>query len=128
MARIDVSEVLTDPDLVDEITLVRRVGAMDDNGRHVVTETASTIYAVVQDGPTPEEIQLLPESARLLDMIRVYYAGLLTAEQAGVPGGYGDVLVWKGRRYMVTVIPGGWTNWGAGYTKALAVLEQPNGN
>jgi hypothetical protein len=50
----------------------------------------------------------------------VYYRGTLTAER---PGGYADIIVWQGKRFQVKEVAEDFLNYGAGFTKALCVLE-----
>lgn len=122
MARIDVSELLSDPDFTDSITLIIRASTVDSFGENVMTETASTITAVVQ-GYSTETLERVPTGARLSDLIEVYYRGQLTAER---PGGYADVIVWRGKRYQVFEITEDFINYGVGFTKAVCKLEGVN--
>lgn len=122
MARIDVSFLLTDPDFCDYVTLIRRASTINEYGEHVITETSSTIMAVVQS-PNNEELERVAEGARWTDYIDVYYKGRLTAES---PGGYADIIVWNGRRYQVFQVNEDFINWGLGFTKALCKIEEPN--
>ena len=92
MALIDVSELLTDPDFTSTVTLIRRASTVNTYGENVMTETQSTITAVVQ-GANTESLERVPEGARLSDLIEVYYKGRLTAES---PSGYADIVVWDG--------------------------------
>ena len=119
MALIDVSELLTDPDFTNTVTLIRRASTVNTYGENVMTETQSTITAVVQ-GDNTETLDKLPEGARLSDVITVYYRGTLTAER---PGGYADIIVWQGKRFQVKEVAEDFLNYGAGVTKALCVLE-----
>lgn len=122
MALIDVSELLTDPDFTNTVTLIRRASTVNTYGENVVTETQSTITAVVQ-GANTESLERVPEGARLSDLIDVYYKGQLTAES---PSGYADIIVWGGKRYQVFEVVEDFMNFGAGFTKAVCKLEAVN--
>lgn len=122
MALIDVSFLLTDPDFTNQVTLIRRSVDINTYGEGQLTETQSTITAVVQ-GDNAETLELVPEGARLSDMITVWCRGQLTAEQ---PGGYADIIVWGGKRYQVKEVSEDFMNFGAGFTKAICMLEPVN--
>lgn len=122
MALIDVSELLTDPDFTNTVTLIRRASTVDTYGENVMTETQSTITAVVQ-GANTESLERVPEGARLSDLIDVYYKGQLTTES---PSGYADIIVWGGKRYQVFEVVEDFMNFGAGFTKAVCKLEAVN--
>ena len=122
MALIDVSELLTDPDFTNTVTLIRRSSTVNTYGENTMIETPSTITAVVQ-GANTESLERVPEGARLSDLIDVYYKGQLTAES---PGGYADVIVWQGKRYQVFEVVEDFMNYGAGFTKAVCKLEAVN--
>lgn len=122
MALIDVSELLTDPDFTNTVTLIRRASTVNTYGENVMTETQSTITAVVQ-GANTESLERVPEGVRLSDLIDVYYKGPLTAES---PSGYADIIVWGGKRYQVFEVVEDFMNFGAGFTKAVCKLEAVN--
>ena len=122
MALIDVSELLTDPDFTNTVTLIRRSSTVDTYGENTMAETSSSITAVVQ-GANTESLERVPEGARLSDLIDVYYKGQLTAES---PGGYADIIVWQGKRYQVFEVVEDFMNYGAGFTKAVCKLEAVN--
>lgn len=122
MALIDVSNILLDPDFTNKIKLIRRFVTVNEHGENVISETASYITAVVQ-GNNTETLQKLPAGALLSDVITVYYRGTLTAERAG---GYADIIIWSGKRYQVKDVVEDFLNFGAGFTKALCILEAVN--
>jgi hypothetical protein len=119
VARIDVSSILIDPDFLDELTLIKRASSINQYGEHVMTETSCKIRASVQSVGT-EDIERLPEGARLHDTITVYYCGELFPERAN---GYADVLVWGGKRYQVSSLAENFMNFGRGFTKAICRME-----
>jgi len=120
MAQVDVSDILTDPDFLDLVTLIRRTPqAISDKGRASFTETSSQVYMSVQ-GMKAETLNREPNDAWLTDAIDVYYAGVL---YGAAPGGYADVIVWRGKRYQVESVVENYSNYGAGWTHAVCRLE-----
>lgn len=126
MAKIDVSDLLTDPDFTDKATLIHRAQTVNNKGRAALTETIVTppITVVVQNIDT-EILEKYPDLATLSDKITVWYRGVLTAESVN---GYSDVVVWKGDRYLVKYVDEDYMNFGKGWTKAVCVLEKVNNN
>jgi hypothetical protein len=124
MALIDVSELLTDPDVTTAVTLIRRASSVNEFGENALIETPVQITAVVQSGSS-ETITRAPEGVLLSDIISVYYAGILTGQQVG---GYADVIIYNGRRYTVYEVPENFMNHGAGFTMANCKLEAVNAN
>lgn len=120
MALIDVSDLLRDPDFTNVVTLIRRSVSINTHGENVMTESACNIVVSVQ-GLNSEDIVKLPEGARLSDVITVYYRGDLQPESKG---GYSDIIVWQGRRYQVKTIDENFINFGAGFTRAICVMEE----
>src|SRR5690606_3527174 len=106
----------------DQVTLITRAYSVNAYGEGQITETSSTITAVVQ-GPSTETLTRLPEAARLSDAIEVWYQGALTAESSG---GYADVIVWHGKRFQVKTVTEDFSSWGRGYTHAICLLEPVN--
>lgn len=123
MANIDVSDLLLDPDFVSTVTLIRRAAAVNGHGENELTETAVPNQLMSVQGAKEESLMRMPEGARLTDIITVYYRGQLTAE---AENGYGDVILWNGKRYQVKVVPNNFMNFGAGYTMADCLLEAPS--
>ena len=120
MALIDVSELLTDPDFVDPITAVRRTQTVGNDGIAVFTNaTLPVTLASVQPGGK-DALYRFPDLANPDEWIRVYCDVRLVAHSEA-EGIYGDMLTWKGGRYQVQTSDD-WSNFGAGYTKALARL------
>lgn len=124
MALIDVSDLLRDPDFTNVVTLIRRASSVNSHGEHIMAESQCLITASIQ-GVNAEDLVKLPEGARLSDVITVYFRGELQPE---APNGYADVIVWNGRRYAVKTVDENFMNFGAGFTRALCVMEKPNAN
>lgn len=117
MALIDVSELLTDPDFVDDITVLRSVRSVNDVGRAVDTPGAYYTYGCVQPA---KEVQLLqiPDLERAGSYISVVTPfRLLALTETTAP----DQVVWNGKYYQVSVVRD-WTNYGEGFVEAICQL------
>lgn len=121
MARIDVSELMHDPDFVDEIERIRRISRTDHLGNNIIDETLIKAVGSVQ-AATGKAIQRLPEAERLENLSSFWFQGEIVT--GGGTGLYPDVLVFKGRRYQVKTVFD-WTNWGQGWCEGLCVAEVP---
>ena len=123
MALIDTSFLLLDPDFTSEpVALITRASTVNEHGEHVVDESdPQPIVAAVQPSGS-EDLQKLPEGARLADAIEVWYRGVLAVER---PDGYADIILWRGQRFIVKSVDD-WMMNGAGYCKAVCVLEEPH--
>jgi hypothetical protein len=119
MALLDVSELLIDPDFTDPLTLIRRSSTVNSFGEQVLVETPVLINAVVESGKQ-DVLLRMPDGTRLTDLITVYYQGVLESER---PGGYADVILWRGNRYVVKDVPQQYSNYGAGFTQADCLSE-----
>lgn len=123
MAAIDVSDIVSDPDFQDIVTLKRRTSTVNTYGENVLSETSASVYMVIQPA-SPDDLQRLPDSVRRRDAVTAYYQGTLSADIAD--GAYPDVIVWNGKRYQVqTADP--YNNWGNGYARAICSLIAPDG-
>lgn len=121
MGRIDVSELLHDPDFIDQISLVTRVPSINNLGENILNE--STIVSVGSVQPASgRAVQRLPEALRVANVTSFWFQGTIAVNE---PGKYTDVLVFKGRRYQVQMVFD-WTNWGAGWCEGTCVAELPS--
>lgn len=109
---IDVRELLTDPDFVAPIRIVRIVRGVDDRGRTTETETEDTIQGSVQPA-TPREREVLPEADRIKESLTIW-----TVAEVGEA----DRLFWQGTAYRVASIET-WNPPNDGFRKILAVKE-----
>ena len=120
MAQIDVSFLMEDQDFVDPIQIIKRQASVNNFGESVLVETVVNGIASVQ-GLDFETLKRYADSARLDDLITVYYKGKLNAL---IPNGYADIVVWNGARYHVKNVTENFYNFGAGFTVAVCELEQ----
>lgn len=119
MARIDVSELMNDPDFISEITIVRRVPTVNQYGTQTFVETLIVTHASVQ-GIGRNALLRLPEGVQAKNMKTIY---CMTPIYSDVAGGYADQIIFESLRYNVmNVIP--WNNFGQGWYEADIVLEK----
>jgi len=118
MARIDVTELLTDPDFVDAITHVQRASVVSTRGKNIIKETLVRSVGVIQpaDGKT---LRRLPEGLLNEDLSSFWFKGAI-GDTDGCK--YPSVLIFKGKRYQVKKVFG-WLNWGAGWVEGVCVAE-----
>lgn len=120
MSRIDVSELMLDPDFVGPISLISRVPSINSLGENTLSEAILESVGSVQPA-SGKAIQRLPEALRVANVSSFWFKGkIITSE----PGKYSDVLVFAGQRFQVQMVLD-WTNWGAGWCEGLCIAEVP---
>lgn len=119
MALIDVSELLSDPDFVDDFAVVRSTRTVGTDGRTVDVPGYYYTYGCVQ--PAKEsQLRQLPEADRVGDFISVVTVFQLYAlTDSTAP----DIVQWNCRNYRVKVTRD-WTNYGEGFNEALCELVE----
>lgn len=122
MALIDVTELLSDPDFVNEVTLVNRVPNVNDMGENTLVETGFVTVGSVQPA-SGKTISRLPEALRVANISSFWVKGEIIADGSAR---YPDILVFNDKRYQVQTV-NDWTNYGAGYSEGTCVVEQPTG-
>jgi hypothetical protein len=120
MSQIDVTELLSDPDFVDEVCLVTRVPFINSLGENTLKESNLKTVGCVQPA-SGRVIQRLPEALRVANMSSFWLKATIIASE---PGKYSSILVFKGKRYQVQTVFD-WSNWGEGYTEGTCVAEVP---
>ena len=122
MANIDVSELMTDPDFVDPVTVVARTFVVDTLGQNQLTESCEPSYGSVQPA-SGKTMQRLPDALRVANVMSFWVNNDIRAKHSKE---YPVVLVFEGTRFAVqTIFP--WTNWGQGYCEGTCVAEAPTG-
>lgn len=120
MALIDVSDILLDPDFIDNLTLVRRTTSVNSMGENVIAESSLATVGSVQPAST-KQIQRLPEALRLADIRSFFIKAEIKADGSGQ---YPDIILFQGKRFQVqSVAP--WLNYGAGWNEGICIGEVP---
>lgn len=131
MPGLDVSDILYDPDFMTTFSVVRSAVTVDATGRAVAgSTTVSNVYGVVQPAST-SALNRLPEAMRQSGAITIYTTYRLTTGSGPAADGTGasasddaDVVLWGGSQWTV-LNTDDWTQFGAGYMRATAVLRSP---
>jgi hypothetical protein len=119
LANLDVSELLDDPDFCDHFRFIRRIETVDDKGRAVATERRLYGYGSVQplSGRT---LQLMPALANVSGSIEIWTkTPLQTQTKTLMP----DVVEWRGNHYLISAIPGDFSNFGRGFQRYVGTLH-----
>lgn len=121
MANIDVSDVLLDPDFINDVTLIHRTTTVNDFGKNELTETEIQTVGSVQPA-SYKQLQRLPDALRAAD-VRAFWikAEILSDGDSQYP----DIILFGGSRYQVQTIEP-WLNWGAGWNMGTCVKEKPS--
>ena len=120
MSKLDVSELLLDPDFVDNIVQIKRTTQVTGKGQNITTETRVNTIGCVTPA-SGKTILRMPEDFRVADVYEFFLRGTITAS---APGKYSDVLVFKGFRYNVQLVFD-YSNWGAGYCQGTCIKQVP---
>lgn len=115
MPTLDVSEVLTDPMLAEKVTVIRRVQAISDKGRTVVTPTEHKNVVAVVTAAHPNDLERLDDNQRTGRHLSVITKFALRATS---PGYQPDIVVWRGDSYLVKALDP-YPQYGAGFVQAI---------
>lgn len=119
MARIDVSELMVDPDFINSFTIVRRTTTVNQYGENVLAETEESSFGSVQ-GIGKDALKRLPDGVQLSSMKTIYTKAVFKADEAGK---YSDQIIWDSERYnIITVLP--WGNFGSGWYEVDVELQK----
>jgi hypothetical protein len=119
MARIDVSELMLDPDFVMNFTIVRRTSTVNNFGENVLAETTVSAVGSIQ-AATGETAKRLPDGVQLSKFKTIFTKAVIRADSAGQ---YQDQIEYKSQRYNVfQVLP--WEDFGAGWYMVDVELEK----
>lgn len=120
MAKIDVSELLVDPDFVDRMTIITRTPFVNSKGENEIKECPLVSVGSVQPA-SGRTIAKLPEEFRVANISSFWFKGKIITS---APGKYSSILVFNGQRYQVQTVFD-WTNFGAGWCEGTCVAEVP---
>jgi len=122
MALIDVSDLLLDPDFVNQVSLVHRTSTVGTNGKNTLVENTVQTIGSVQPAPA-KDIQRLPDALRMSDVRKFWIKAEILADGSSQ---YPDIIVFQGKRFQV-INTEPWLNYGAGWNAGLCVWEKPAG-
>jgi len=117
MPDLDVSEILSDPDFADTVTIIRRDEHVDNNGR---SQTLERKYP----GTVAVVTMAAPNDLNRLDVGQIFGAAIkvtTTFRMRGSAEGFQpDQIVWDGGVYTVKALDK-YHRFGAGFTSAVAI-------
>lgn len=120
MPLLDVTDVLSDPDFADTITITRAVETVDSHGRaQIATQTFANVVAVITAGQG-DVLKYFPEMANIQGAILIHTTFLLTSASETSRA---DTVTWQGRDYQVTGL-NDWSTFGIGFIMAVGTLKQ----
>lgn len=116
--KIDVSELMSDPDFVGPIVHIRRKPVVNGFGQQILTECKTEMVGSVQP-MSAKNIDRVPESLRVKNLLTFFVKGKIVATEGNQ---YPDILVYQGFRFQVLAIRD-WSSWGGGYSEGECVAE-----
>lgn len=119
MAQLDISELMSDPDFVDELVLINRTPFINSFGEASFQEEKIDTIGSIQPA-TGKVLERIPESIRMHNYSSFWLKGRIIALE---PGKYSSIIFYKGLRYQVQSVQD-WSNFGSGYTEGLCIVEK----
>lgn len=120
MAQLDVSDLLLDPDFIDEITMIHRTATVNAFGETVLVEASTVTVGSVQPA-SGKEMKRLPESLQTADVRSFFIKAAILSDGTSQ---YPDILVFQGQRFQIQVVQP-WLHWGSGWNQGLVIGEVP---
>lgn len=120
-SKIDVTDLLTDPDFVGPILHISRIPRINSLGEQVLVECTAKTVGSVQPIDSAK-IERIPEAQRVTNMMTFFMKGKIVTS---LPGKYSDILVFEGQRYQVKTVDD-WSSWGAGFCEGMCIAEVPS--
>lgn len=118
MPDLDVSDILLDPDFMEEITVRRITQSVGSNGVATQSETIFVCSAVVTIGDM-KPLDRTPEAEVAHNVITVHST---TPLRDTVSGTQPDIVVWKDSNYVVSRNYD-WSHYGSGFTASVCELQ-----
>lgn len=117
MPLIDVTDVLSDPDFVDDFTVIRSTRTVDQHGHAI--DLPGQFYTFGSIQPTNgNTLMLLPEAERVGSFITIYTMfPLISLSDTTAP----DRIIWHNKTYQVKML-NDWTDYGQGWVRAICEL------
>lgn len=120
MGNIDVTDLLSDPDLVDPVVIIHRTPCVDGFGENKLKEVGVSTVGSVQPA-SGKTLQRIPEAFRVANVMSFWVKGNIVSDGSCA---YPDLIVYKGSRFAVQTIFD-WKNWGEGFAEGTCVREKP---
>lgn len=118
MARLDVTEILTDPDFVDtNLVCERSTQAIGTDGI-AVNSTKDLRFSGVVTSDQGDILERMPGVERIKGSINIHSRFILND---GAPNQTADVVRWRGRRYTVSNV-NDYSHFGRGFMVATCDL------
>lgn len=119
MALIDVSELLTDPDFVDQVMLVTAHQGVNELGMNqLIYNAAVTVDMALQDTSADDYIKYIGHTFSN-NSLTVFSAYPLIDKE-----GYTTFIYHNDRKWRLHKIAEDWFNHGQGYQKAIFILDK----
>lgn len=121
MPGIDVTDLLSDPDIAGEtFTVIRRAEAINSYGESVTTNTTLTASGSIT--PVGDNSLLREEAYQAQQKAIQVVTTFLLRGASQDPSGSGqlyqpDIVIWKGEQFLVKVVED-FSNYGAGFIRA----------
>lgn len=120
MPLLDVTEILSDPDFADTITVTRSTQTGFDHGRPVITvQSFPNVTAVVTAGQG-DILKYFPEMTNIQGAILIHTTFRLTSVSETTQA---DLVTWQGRDYQITGL-NDWSTFGVGFIMAVGTVKQ----
>ena len=120
MPLLDVTDVLSDPDFADTITVTRQVETVDGHGRgQIGPQTFSNVTAVVTAGQG-DVLKYFPEMVNVRGAVLIHTTFRLISASETTQA---DLVTWEGRTYQITEL-NDWSTFGAGFIMAVGTLKE----
>lgn len=117
MPLLDIDEIFTDPNFVDDFTVVRNTRTVNTSGRTV--DTPGTFYTYGNIQPAREaQLKQLSDEERVGSFISVVTPFILYAL---TPTTAPDQVTWQGQLYRVKIVRD-WSQYGSGFIEAICEL------
>ncbi|WP_269914801.1 hypothetical protein [Acinetobacter sp. HY1485] len=122
MARLDVSDVLLDPDFMDMLVCHRNAVVVGSNGRNQTQSTATPFYGVVTTN-SGFNMDRREDGTLIKGAINIHTQFALLS---GDNGHIADEIEWHGKRYIVSQVLDN-QHYGIGFVKAICELKPLSG-
>lgn len=121
MALVDVSDLLVDPDFVNDMSLIHRVPTIDIYGQQSLVETQVDTIGVAEPS-SGRDLERLPDALRIKDVYTFWIKAQIVADGTSA---YPDLILFNTNRYEVELILD-WMNWAPGWCQCVAVRAAPS--